>query len=214
MDKTTISQNIKKNLKHYRTVNKLSQKEAATVFDVSLSAYQKYELDGQSVPSLSVLTRIADYYMISLDDLIGRPTYTKNTLIPESIKQTYIAMSNESKIEINALLTDLLLHWLNYTTTEKGGLHMDSNGNRRCVYVNFENENPHSKFVTGTYDKNMSYAFFEIPNAVGNTNAYLAPKDYTIGWTDPDGKHHTETIKADSLCYFRSDIITTEPKYR
>lgn len=66
---------INDTLKKLRNAKNLSQSDMAEILDVSLSSYQKYERDKNSItPSLEVLTRIADFYNVSLDYLLGRET--------------------------------------------------------------------------------------------------------------------------------------------
>ena len=50
---------------------KLLQKDIASSVGLSLRAYQYYE-KGQHEPTLSVLLRLADYFDVSLDYLVGR----------------------------------------------------------------------------------------------------------------------------------------------
>ena len=50
---------------------KLLQKNIASSVGLSLRAYQYYE-KGQKEPTLSVLLRLADYFDVSLDYLVGR----------------------------------------------------------------------------------------------------------------------------------------------
>ena len=49
---------------------KLLQKDIASSVGVSLRAYQYHE-KGQKEPTLSVLLRLADYFDVSLDYLVG-----------------------------------------------------------------------------------------------------------------------------------------------
>ena len=49
---------------------KLLQKDIASSVGLSLRAYQYYE-NGQKEPTLSVLLRLADYFDVSLDYLVG-----------------------------------------------------------------------------------------------------------------------------------------------
>lgn len=64
---------INHNLKQLRASKKLSQLDMANILNVSLSSYQKYERDKNPVkPSLDVLERIADFYEVSIDSLLGR----------------------------------------------------------------------------------------------------------------------------------------------
>ena len=50
---------------------KLLQKDIAAAIGLSLRAYQYYE-KGQKEPTLSVLIRLADFFDVSLDYLVGR----------------------------------------------------------------------------------------------------------------------------------------------
>ena len=50
---------------------KLLQKDVAASIGLSLRGYQYYE-KGQKEPTLSVLIRLADFFDVSLDYLVGR----------------------------------------------------------------------------------------------------------------------------------------------
>ena len=54
-----------------REQHSLSQKEAADACGVVVRAYQRYEY-GEREPQLSTLIRLADFYRIPLDELVGR----------------------------------------------------------------------------------------------------------------------------------------------
>lgn len=72
---------INEMLKKLRYTKSLSQSDMAEILDVSLSSYQKYEREKNNiVPSLEVLIRIADYYNVSLDYLLGRETGEPETI--------------------------------------------------------------------------------------------------------------------------------------
>ena len=58
-------------LKEIRLKRKLTQKKLAEVIGCSVGAYSKYEV-GDREPPLDVLCKLADYYDISVDYLIGR----------------------------------------------------------------------------------------------------------------------------------------------
>lgn len=67
--------NINDILKSLRKSKGLTQADMSIQLGISLSAYQKYERDKNSViPSLDVLIRIADFYHVSVDYLLGRDT--------------------------------------------------------------------------------------------------------------------------------------------
>lgn len=54
-----------------KTDRDLLQKDIAAAIGLSLRAYQYYE-KGQKEPTLSVLVRLADFFDVSLDYLVGR----------------------------------------------------------------------------------------------------------------------------------------------
>lgn len=58
-------------LKQCRTERGLTQNEVAIFCDITEKAYQNYERNRRE-PKLSVLIRIADFYDVSLDYLVGR----------------------------------------------------------------------------------------------------------------------------------------------
>lgn len=63
---------INNKLKQLRKQKGISQEEAAQLLDVSLSSYQKYEREKNSVtPSLEVLIKLATLYNVTTDYLLG-----------------------------------------------------------------------------------------------------------------------------------------------
>ena len=64
---------INTKLKLLRKQKGISQDEAAQSLGVSLSSYQKYEREKNSVtPSLDALMKLADFYGVTTDYLLGR----------------------------------------------------------------------------------------------------------------------------------------------
>lgn len=63
--------NFSESLFQLRKAKGLTQPELAKELEVSVRAYQYYER-GEREPQLSVLVRMADYFDLSLDELIGR----------------------------------------------------------------------------------------------------------------------------------------------
>ena len=59
------------NLLQLRLARGLSQRELAKELSISLPSYQRYEY-GQREPQLSTLVAIADFYGLSLDELVCR----------------------------------------------------------------------------------------------------------------------------------------------
>lgn len=58
------------NLKEIRKSKGISQEQAATDLGLSLRAYQNYEY-GQREPNISMIIKIADYYGVTTDYLLG-----------------------------------------------------------------------------------------------------------------------------------------------
>lgn len=64
-------QNFSTSLKVHRIQANLTQKDMSEILSMTPNAYQKYEL-GTRVPKLDVLVKLADFFNISLDELVGR----------------------------------------------------------------------------------------------------------------------------------------------
>lgn len=58
-------------LKRARTMKKMTQAEAAYALSLSTSGYQKYEIH-EAKPSFDKLIKLADFYELSLDKMLGR----------------------------------------------------------------------------------------------------------------------------------------------
>ena len=58
-------------LKDVRIKSGKKQKEAAEYLGSNLRTYQYYE-EGRSEPSIPRLIKLADFFMVSLDELVGR----------------------------------------------------------------------------------------------------------------------------------------------
>ena len=58
-------------LRELRKERNLRQEQAAVALDISMSSYCLYE-QGKRDPMASVLCRMADYYDVSVDYLLGR----------------------------------------------------------------------------------------------------------------------------------------------
>ena len=64
---------LNETLKLLRKKKGLTQQECADGLGINLSSYQKYEREKNNVtPSIEALIKIADYYCVSLDYLLGR----------------------------------------------------------------------------------------------------------------------------------------------
>lgn len=62
---------LSERMKELRMEKHLRQEDAASGLEISMSAYCRYEY-GQREPTASVLIRMADFYGVTIDYLVGR----------------------------------------------------------------------------------------------------------------------------------------------
>lgn len=62
---------MKNNIKYVRELKNLTQKQCADKFNITLRAWQTYE-QGVSEPKYELLCKIADFFDVSIDYLLGR----------------------------------------------------------------------------------------------------------------------------------------------
>ena len=100
-------------LKELRQQKQLTQQELATLLDINLSSYQKYERPNNTVkPSLEALIKIADFYKVSVDYLLGRepaPNPFADLGLDEASEQEMLAQYMSFKPEVRAMLMDVLI---------------------------------------------------------------------------------------------------------
>ena len=91
-------------LKEYRIKNGYTQKDIAKILNKTVSCYGFYE-NGRNEPDISTLTKLAELYNITIDELIGREqlnvidkgTLNKNELdIIDKMKQ--LTAYNQEKL--------------------------------------------------------------------------------------------------------------------
>lgn len=70
---------VAEGLRRFRRDFNLTQKNVADTIGIFVQAYQRYEREGSTVPTITVLIKIADAYGVSIDYLVGRDsTPSKN----------------------------------------------------------------------------------------------------------------------------------------
>lgn len=82
-------------LKELRTTSEKSQLDIANYLNISQSNYSKYEL-GVIEPSIETLVKIADYFNVTLDYLVGRnfaTTFALDGLKPEQKEAVKLLLS-------------------------------------------------------------------------------------------------------------------------
>ena len=63
--------NFSPKLKQFRLLLGCTQAQMADLLGITVRGYRNYEL-GAREPELSILIKLADYFNISLDELVGR----------------------------------------------------------------------------------------------------------------------------------------------
>lgn len=110
---------IGKRIKHFRLIRGFSQKELAEKIGVSNVVLSRYEASKRT-PDTETQIKIADILEVSLDDLYGRNTNSKNSPDPFkdaevlmfSDKEGFDNLSEEDKQELKDLLNDQLEYWI------------------------------------------------------------------------------------------------------
>lgn len=74
-----------KNLIDLRKQNKKTQSEIAKYLNLTTAGYNKYEIN-KTEPSIENLKKLADYYNVSLDYLVGREFASKYAYLTENEK--------------------------------------------------------------------------------------------------------------------------------
>ncbi|MCM1509089.1 MAG: helix-turn-helix domain-containing protein [Ruminococcus flavefaciens] len=72
-------------LKELRKKHSLSMKEFCTQCDISFNTYQNYET-GKRIPTAEILVKIADFYGVTTDYLLGRETPDPIQTLLSSVK--------------------------------------------------------------------------------------------------------------------------------
>lgn len=113
---------INETLKQLRNTTGLNQNDMADKLGISLSSYQKYERDkGCVTPSLDVLVRIADFYNVSVDYLLGRSA-NEQTALDELAGQFNMSLLEKKIVEEYLKLPDTmrgdLMEFLNRAVRE------------------------------------------------------------------------------------------------
>lgn len=87
-------------LKELRKENNITQEEMAKKLNIATSTYGGYELE-TSEPTIDTLCKLADYYGVSLDYLVGREYANEFAYLSEQEKiivTTFRQMNNDNKL--------------------------------------------------------------------------------------------------------------------
>lgn len=109
---------IGKNIKKYRKLNKLTQKDLAEKIGRNIRTIRGYEL-GDVIPPLNVIEKMAEVFNVRAVDLIG----TDKKCLETSIKELEEIIESKKKKHITNLYTSILniiesVNYLHYGNTE------------------------------------------------------------------------------------------------
>ena len=105
---------MKEQLQKLRKMRNLTQEEMADILEVSLSSYQKYERDA-IMPSYDTLIKLADFYGVTTDYLLGRNTEDQSaveklagefnmTALEKEILEGYVNLPKEMRGDLMEFL--------------------------------------------------------------------------------------------------------------
>ena len=99
------------NLKTLRKNEKMTQIDVAKLLNIAKSTYSGYELE-TSEPNLETLIKLADYYGVTLDYLVGREFKNEVGYLTDNEKkllQNYRSLNEENKRILVAESNGMLL---------------------------------------------------------------------------------------------------------
>lgn len=97
-----IKNNLSKNIIKLRKEKKLTQLELANALNYSDKSVSKWE-NGDTIPDIEVIKRLADFFNISVDSLIGSP---------ESLTQKQAKTTNLPKNKLIITLLSIICVWI------------------------------------------------------------------------------------------------------
>lgn len=95
-----------KNLREYRLNRGISQQKLGEIVGVSQQAIYKYE-NTPIEPDIAILTKLADYFGVSLDDLLGHPS-PGLTEEEQRLLQDYRRLNRREKDSIRLVMQNYL----------------------------------------------------------------------------------------------------------
>lgn len=105
---------ISNTLKNLRENQKLTQQDVADGISVNSSTYKNYEY-GRREPDLKTVSKLADFYHVTTDYLLGRETYTPEplddlasqfnmTALEKKILDNYLALPKHMRTDLMEFL--------------------------------------------------------------------------------------------------------------
>lgn len=98
-------------LKEIRERSNISQRELAQKLGYFPQAISRYE-SGHTEPNIETLIKLADFFHVTIDELVGRPTNLLNKMTLTERQQTLIdkvLAMNEKQQELTELYIDTMM---------------------------------------------------------------------------------------------------------
>ena len=105
-------------LKDLREDHDLKQSDVAKILNVSQVSYGRYEL-GTSEPTIDSLVKLADFYNVSLDYLVGRDLKGNSKIEEQTILETKASIRKLGRNELIILLEKQIDDLLNLVEKNK-----------------------------------------------------------------------------------------------
>ena len=100
-----------KKLKDFRKSKDITQEQMSQILNLGSTTYKNYE-NNITEPSIGTLIKLADYFNITLDELVGRPTSLINKMLltdqERSIIEKVLAMDIKQQ-ELTEYYIDILM---------------------------------------------------------------------------------------------------------
>lgn len=96
-----------KNLKKHRKRKKMSQEDMAEFIGITRQGYAKYEND-ESQPPFKVLIKMADFFDVTVDELLGRELPNKDVSFESIFPFDNLAISQEEFEKLTAYQQEVL----------------------------------------------------------------------------------------------------------
>lgn len=108
------------NLKELRNKRNVSQAQVAEALGISLRAYQNYEY-GQREPNIDMINKLADYFNVTTDRLLGRDTEEQDVIDELAAEFNMTALEKkivDGYLSLPESMRDDLMNFLRKTVDE------------------------------------------------------------------------------------------------
>ena len=100
-----------KKLKDYRKSKDITQEEMSKILNLGSTTYKNYE-NNITEPNIATLVKLADYFHVTIDELVGRPTNLINKMLLTDLERNIIEKVLAMDIKQQEL-TDFFINTLN-----------------------------------------------------------------------------------------------------